>query len=440
MSFNHKFLATKSWNVHNVKNQMAVAAAEAQQATLQKRVEERRRTLDRERERQQSLAQLSERERASGRAVDAAAKGVGSSVAFLYEPPPGFTPAYAPPAPTSKDELAELHDLTKAEKDADAKPAAGGSSSHSHGAAASATPLPFNAPPTRLPGADGSLPPEETHEERRARHRGMSVQAIREELHPALRGAPVTAPHVRQMNITAKPLGILLRDMRCLRCGGIGHSSTDRECPRFNDVTGDEQSRRVREDPLTKLHAIAPTAASSAAAANAAPGAVSGTGSGVAGGKAGQFKLLYNDEAYTAGGLSSDHPLQQVLIDDDEEDAAAAPQPTRSSRRTRAKLEDAVAASAHAASASAHVSSTVPSALAALASSSLSAADASSLYASLPSSDVKLLIKQLKRARGARITEDDSDTDEHSRKRAKDDKKQKKRKHKVRTGDKEGHA
>jgi len=118
------------------------------------------------------------------------------------------------------------------------------------------------------------------------------------------------------MSFTAKPLGVLLRSTRCLRCGGVGHSSTERECPRFRDATVEaDQARRVREDPLTKLSAVAPAALSSTPAPAAqSPAAVSGSGSGVAGGKQGQFRLLFNDEAYTAGGMHADHPLQQVRM------------------------------------------------------------------------------------------------------------------------------
>ena len=418
--FHHKFLATKSWHVLNPANQAAVAAAEAQHATLQRRVDERKKTLERERNRQQSLAMVAQSE---GKGTS----GEGSSVAFLYQPPPGFVPALAPPrvrqedAPATKDELTEVHDLTRA-TDANAHADAHAAAQPPLALDASGKPLlPFNAPPPSMqPGPDGSVAPLESHAERRERHRNMSAQAIREELHPALRGAPVTAPHVRGINFTAKPLGVLLRDTRCIRCGGIGHSSTDRECPRFNDThTAADQSRLVREDPLTKLQAIATATASMAPPSQPEPsarymGPASGTGSGVAGGKPGQFKLVYNDEAYTAGGLAADHPLQQVLLDEDD-DLSAAADPAlvaqaqldalRSKRhRKRVKHEHADARdSAHSAAASA-----APSAGDAATAAASTSASASStgltpaeirFYSSLPAADMRILLKQLKKSR-----------------------------------------
>lgn len=415
--FHHKFLATKSWHVLNPSNQAAVAAAEAHHATLQRRVEERKKTLERERNRQQSLALVAQSE---GKGAD----GEGSSVAFLYQPPPGFVPALAPPrvrqedAPATNDELTEVHDLTRApdahaNANVDAQPAPALDASGK-------PPLPFNAPPPSMqPGPDGSVAPLESHAERRERHRNMSAQAIREELHPALRGAPVTAPHVRGMVFTAKPLGVLLRDTRCIRCGGIGHSSTDRECPRFNDThTAADQSRLVREDPLTKLQAIAPaTVAPQSQPATSARymGPASGTGSGVAGGKPGQFKLVYNDEAWTAGGLAADHPLQQVLLDDDDECAPADPaviaqaqlDALRSKRhRKRVKHEHADARdSAHSAAGSAALSAG-DAATAASSASASAPASATGLtpaelafYSSLPAADMRILLKQLKKSR-----------------------------------------
>src|SRR4051812_10437191 len=90
------FLSTKSWHVLTGHNLEKVETAEAQQASLARRVETRRKLLERERRIQTHQALVSA---ATGGTSGNAAKGAShveakaTSVAFLYEPPPGFVPA-----------------------------------------------------------------------------------------------------------------------------------------------------------------------------------------------------------------------------------------------------------------------------------------------------------------------------------------------------------
>ncbi|KAK0359015.1 hypothetical protein LTR94_032966, partial [Friedmanniomyces endolithicus] len=87
--------------------------------------------------------------------------------------------------------------------------------------------------------------------------------------HPQLRNAPVEGGFVKagKTQIKYKPFNDVIRNVRCLRCGGWGHQSGDRECPllHFNPL---DEARQLREDPMaavTRYDALpSATAASSA--------------------------------------------------------------------------------------------------------------------------------------------------------------------------------
>ncbi|CAI5490379.1 unnamed protein product, partial [Closterium sp. Naga37s-1] len=53
-----------------------------------------------------------------------------------------------------------------------------------------------------------------------------------------------------------RPFGLELRNVKCGRCGGIGHSSGERECPLFDSVTENDLKRQQREDPLSHILAL----------------------------------------------------------------------------------------------------------------------------------------------------------------------------------------
>ena len=391
MPFHHKYLAKKSYHPLNTSNQAAVAEAEAREASLNRRVEERKLKLQKERQQQTDQALLDK-----GNAIGVSGKA--TSVAFLYEPPPGFIPVTRTEADEQqqqqqsvKDEAREVNDLTKQEFPSRRGGAVSSSSSVGPASAASLSSLPLHAPPPP------STSPVESYAERRARHRTMTPQQIREELHPALKGAPVKGEHVRSMGFTAKPLGVILRDTRCIRCGGIGHASSDRECPKFNERAAADEFTRQREDPLTKLRATGVMETN------------------VAGGKNGQFKLVYNDESYTVGGLAQDDPLQQAILVSDDEDGinngASSPASGASSHHDRKRVKYSSSSS----------SSSLRLASQSFASSSLDAHEQAFL-AGLSEEDMKILLKQLKKARETSSSsesesESESDTDDEDEKR-----------------------
>lgn len=53
----------------------------------------------------------------------------------------------------------------------------------------------------------------------------------------------------------AKPFGVEIRNVKCLRCGNYGHQSGDRECPLKDAIMPNEESRLKRDDPLTAIQA-----------------------------------------------------------------------------------------------------------------------------------------------------------------------------------------
>lgn len=51
----------------------------------------------------------------------------------------------------------------------------------------------------------------------------------------------------------ARPFGVEIRNVKCLRCGAHGHQSGDRECPLKDAIMGNEEARLRRDDPLTAI-------------------------------------------------------------------------------------------------------------------------------------------------------------------------------------------
>jgi hypothetical protein len=69
---------------------------------------------------------------------------------------------------------------------------------------------------------------------------------------PILKNAPVQGSYAQNVKIRHKPFGIELRDVRCTKCGGYGHTNVDRECP-MRDYNPLDIQRQKLQDPMTLI-------------------------------------------------------------------------------------------------------------------------------------------------------------------------------------------
>ena len=152
-------------------------------------------------------------------------------LAFMYQKPPGFDAALE----KEKAEKAE-----KAARDAEAARIA------EETAARVAAGLP-------------SLSAEEIARRKKRKMRrdadGRNVAAA--DAFPELAGAPRIAPRGGAGDadgVGARPLGVQIRATQCLRCGGFGHASGDRECP-MREHNPNDAFRAKIEDPLALISA-----------------------------------------------------------------------------------------------------------------------------------------------------------------------------------------
>eukprot|EP01138_Halocafeteria_seosinensis_P000088 gb/GECG01000090.1/.p1 GENE.gb/GECG01000090.1/~~gb/GECG01000090.1/.p1 ORF type:complete len:572 (+),score=141.51 gb/GECG01000090.1/:1-1716(+) len=67
---------------------------------------------------------------------------------------------------------------------------------------------------------------------------------------PWLKNAPVEAGDTDNKNLAFRPMGMSIRNVRCIRCGQWGHQTGDRECP-MRDTNPNDADRLRKEDPLS---------------------------------------------------------------------------------------------------------------------------------------------------------------------------------------------
>lgn len=68
--------------------------------------------------------------------------------------------------------------------------------------------------------------------------------------HPILKNAPTQGSYAKHTAVKHKPFHVVIRNVRCLRCGEWGHCSGDRECL-LKDHNPLDFDRQLREDPMT---------------------------------------------------------------------------------------------------------------------------------------------------------------------------------------------
>lgn len=171
-------------------------------------------------------------------AKDRASARYKRELAFMYQKPPGFDAALE----REKAEKAEA-----AARDAEA----------ARGAEETAARVAAGLPP---------LSAEQIARRKKRKMRrdadGRNIAAA--DAFPELAGAPRVAPRGGGGDadgVGARPLGVQIRATQCLRCGGFGHASGDRECT-MRAHNPNDAFRAKTEDPLALMRAREALAAS----------------------------------------------------------------------------------------------------------------------------------------------------------------------------------
>ena len=182
-----RFLLTKSWHTANLANQRKVFEAELEQDFLKKRELERQKVFEQERAFEENRKLLVQHG-AGGKETDLL-KGKGGALSFMYEPPPGYAQHE-----NSVENPAAL----------------------------------------------------QAHQERIARNPGMTAQ-----VNDASGSNIEEGEHEKKFNPdTVKPLGLDLRNVRCVKCKQWGHQMGDSACPMKAVSVETERFRQQIEDPL----------------------------------------------------------------------------------------------------------------------------------------------------------------------------------------------
>ncbi|PIN12551.1 CBF1-interacting corepressor CIR [Handroanthus impetiginosus] len=211
-AWSHNFLNQKPWHPLSYPNQRRKWIAEQTHAQKERRAEEVAREYAQEQEFLRQTALISKKEKEKMEMMRA--------VSFMYVKPPGYNPESAKAAEV-EDEKKKLEGVQE--------PSLDGPSS--------------SAKVETVPSAV----------EKKKQPKDVFGRALpTEEQFEVLKNAPRLETGVAGR---AKPFGVEIRNVKCLRCGNYGHQSGDRECPLKDAIMPNEESRLKRDDPLTAIQA-----------------------------------------------------------------------------------------------------------------------------------------------------------------------------------------
>lgn len=218
-AWSHSYLNQKPWHPLSYPNQKRKWIAEQTDAEKQRRGEEVAREFAQEQEFFRQTAAISKKEKEKVEMMKA--------VSFMYMRPPGYN-AESAKAAELEDERRKL-----------------GISSDQQDSYASAS----NTQGNGYMVDKGSV----VEEKKKPRPKDLYGRTLpTEEEFEVLKNAPRLETGVLAR---AKPFGVEIRNVKCLRCGTYGHQSGDRECPLKDAIMPNEESRLKRDDPLTALMA-----------------------------------------------------------------------------------------------------------------------------------------------------------------------------------------
>ncbi|KAF5752581.1 putative cir [Tripterygium wilfordii] len=210
-AWSHSFLNQKPWHPLSYPNQRRKWIAEQTHAQRERRAEEVSREYKQEQDFFRQTALISKREKEKVEMMQA--------VSFMYVRPPGYNPESAKEAEIA-DERKNLPSSTDG--------------------TSTATPLPESGPSS-----------SRTEEKKKPRPKDVFGRALpTEEEFEVLKNAPRLETGVAGR---AKPFGVEVRNVKCLRCGNFGHQSGDRECPLKDAIMPNEENRLKRDDPLNAI-------------------------------------------------------------------------------------------------------------------------------------------------------------------------------------------
>ncbi|XP_030480572.1 uncharacterized zinc finger CCHC domain-containing protein At4g19190 [Cannabis sativa] len=210
-AWSHSYLNQKPWHPLSYPNQRRKWIAEQTHANHERRAEEVAREYAQEQEFFRQAAMVSKKEQEKLEIMKA--------VSFMYVRPPGYNAESAKAAEIAEERRMEEQNNPNADE-------------------ASAS-IPSESIPAKA---------EEKKKRRPKDVFGRSLPTGEE--FEILKNAPRLETGVAGR---AKPFGVEIRNVKCVRCGTFGHQSGDRECPLKDVIMPNEQSRLKRDDPLTAI-------------------------------------------------------------------------------------------------------------------------------------------------------------------------------------------
>jgi len=118
----------------------------------------------------------------------------------------------------------------------------------------------YSAPPG-LPSTDNSVenkiinPVDKTSEgDKKSYRHALDEQKFTQ--YPFLANAPLEGAYVAVQDHTINPVGVVLRNVKCAKCGMYGHRSNEKACPMLGVMTEAEKWHARVEDPLTAIKGV----------------------------------------------------------------------------------------------------------------------------------------------------------------------------------------